>query len=449
MRAALVFVSLVALATIAVDASYPVCIGEVLCAYDGSGRDFCCPEPSMFAIIGNTAATSSCTTQPDCAMPAYVAQFNQPECPGSSTLARVAVPGVSDGSTQSACQTDSVLGSPNYWRINCGASDRDSWKYTQFASQSDCNNDVASGLRSRTFSSVGLDTSCYNVAGGSIMVVCPLSGEEVRSLTVVNPSMHEGDLVGTPSSQQFGQLSMAFWVGNGCLSGSSPLVSASTNTCVRFVHGSGGSISTSFKVTCATNTADSTWTASMWPASTCTGSPAATLSGTGRYCSNVLNTLFPSGASVVVDCTRQLQGQRINYLEPQNGYYSDWSACSNQCGQGTQTRSCIAPRYGGLPCPNPDTTALSQSCSSMDGCGGGAETSSSSGAAVVSSSTGGTESPSSSTGSTTAPSSSSSTAAGPPDGISSSQGAASPFQSHYSTITAIALTAATAYLPLL
>jgi len=451
MRAAVVFISLVALASVAVGATYPVCTGEALCAYDGSGRDYCCPEPSMFADIGHTAATSSCTTQPDCAMPAYVAKFNQPGCPESGTLERVAVP-VSYGSAQSGCISDAVLGSTSRWRLDCGAVEEDSWTFTQFVSEADCNNNLASPLRARTTSIAYLDTACYNVAGGSIMVVCPLSGVEVRSTAVINPPMHDVDLAGSSPSTLFGQLSLGFWQGTGCLAGSATMKSASTNTCERFTY---GSILASFKVTCASATEHSSWTASMWPASTCSGTAASTFSGSGRSCVNVLNTLFPSGASLVVDCTRQLQGKKLNYLEPQDGYYSQWSECSNQCGQGTQTRSCIAPRYGGLPCPNPDTTALSQSCSSMDGCGGGAETSSGGGAetssgggaAVVSSSTGGT--PSSSTGSITAPSSSSSTAAGLPDGISSSQGAASPFQSHYSTITAIVLTAATAYLPLL
>jgi len=53
--------------------------------------------------------------------------------------------------------------------------------------------------------------------------------------------------------------------------------------------------------------------------------------------------------------------------QPVNGGWSDWSACSAECGGGTQTRTCNnpAPANGGADCSQLDGGNSSQSCNTQ------------------------------------------------------------------------------------
>lgn len=69
---------------------------------------------------------------------------------------------------------------------------------------------------------------------------------------------------------------------------------------------------------------------------------------------------------------------------PADGGWSDWSACSVSCGDGTQTRTCInpAPACGGAACSGPSTQSCNAGCCPVNGgwsacsvsCGGGTRT---------------------------------------------------------------------------
>jgi len=239
-----------------------------------------------------------------------------------------------------------------------------------------------------------------------VTVVCPAvvaSSGDVGGPLVVSNGFHTAENPASAYSSFSGDLSFGTWRDSACSYGTATMSPATAGSCKTVTQN--GANQASYEITCSGSASTSSWTASQWVGSSCSGSALGSISGQGQTCA-----ALPSGASIMVDCTKLLQNLPVNYLAPVDGYLTDWSACSaTACGtQGTETRSCVPPQYGGAACPS---ASLSQTCdaSSCSGNGGnsGSGDSGGDGEGTSSTSTGSQSTPSSGPSTSTASSGSS------------------------------------------
>lgn len=340
----------------------PVCTNAAACFDDPAQLGFCCPT-GTFQPLGSTAASSACSTAQQCGSVAHIATWSEKECvrTDAATVSYTPVQLSADSFSSSVtCGFSANLNgaSGNYWRLQCGSTQ---WTFTQYATQSDCTayntNSVVIG---QTYGDVN-DQSCFNVAGGSISVVCP--GSVVpQAASIDTIDMHMEDVIGPAPTRVFEDASWGRWSDLECSAGSSSMRALTNNNCEAFSFVLSGTLTKRTwysRITCADKSSTADWTASIYSSSGCAANLIDTISGSGRSCREVGGML-----SIAVDCSNTLQNRYLNYLAPENGYIA-WGACSVTCGGGVQVSTCVPPKYGGAPCPTSD---VSQRACNTDAC---------------------------------------------------------------------------------
>jgi hypothetical protein len=220
---------------------------------------------------------------------------------------------------------------------------------------------------SSTIIGVNGDFGCYNSRAHSFVIDCTGTGAARVGTTITSPALHSTQLVA--NYYQAPTTGYAYvagtWADSSCQDGSAQMIGWLASSCP----GAYGSSDT-WTVVCATASASSTWTMSIWsgaspavtgPACVNKITPSSVVQGTGMNC---VATDF---GSVVVDCSLQSSRNYLNYLPTTDGAWGAWSTCSVTCGSGgTQTRVCNnpAPANGGADCVGQTT----QSCSGPAAC---------------------------------------------------------------------------------
>lgn len=369
--------------------NFPTCSG-VVCSADGvvhaqtvGGVSHCCTS-------GTNNGYLTCSTPQTCTV-AAVALFSSANCAGSATFRAIAMTGSAKVSTACVMLPD---GSAS-WPVFQAGTDRRTgtayWQISQYASCDTTGNSIGTAV------GVVGDFGCYNLVGGSVVVDSTATAASKVGQTISSPPANQHPSV------QFGSTyapaasdvaSFARWPGNACQDGSAPGQYTGATSC-----SSSSATSTiaagRFKIACASRATNAEWTLSTWLASDSASAssrcsagniPAdAVQRGQGLQCV----PLSPAG-SVIIDCTvAALQNHYTNYVTVTPavpGGWSDWTACTEPCGGGTQTRRCDspAPSGNGATCVGASeqtcNTAACSDPSTASSTGAGADSSTSTGA---------------------------------------------------------------------
>ena len=239
------------------------------------------------------------------------------------------------------------------------------WRVRQNANTCDSGSTLT-GIAATTYGING-DFTCYNIAGGSMVLDCSSSAAAKIGTTITSPPMHASMIVpytsATPALPAGTTATVASrWQDDECLDGSASFSAwHPSKSCSNTGSTPGMMNGGAYRVACS----DSTWTVSIWttgsPSSSYDACNAATIApsvvrtGTGLQCVR----LEPEG-SIVVDCTRANNLAQMNWVPVVNGNWSTYGTCSVTCGGETQERTCSNPApspNGGAACVGPSTQA--------------------------------------------------------------------------------------------
>lgn len=236
------------------------------------------------------------------------------------------------------------------------------WRVQQNANTCDSGS-TSTSIAATTYGING-DFTCYNIAGGSMVLDCTASAAAKVGTTITSPPMHAALIVpytsATPALPAGTTATVASqWPDAECLDGSATMDAwFPSKSCSSTGSTPGTTNGGAYRVACS----GSTWTVSLWTTGSASSSydacnaattaPTVIRTGTGLQC-----VALQPKSSIVVDCTRANNLAQMNWLPVVNGDWSAYGACSATCGGGTQVRTCSnpAPSNGGAACVGPST----------------------------------------------------------------------------------------------
>lgn len=293
-------------------------------------------------------------------------------CQGTATFQAVPVSG---DETNSNCVPLAGGYRANRGSLQCNfgtsyGSTTTQWRLWQNANTCDSGS-TSTSIAATTYGING-DLTCYNIAGGSMVLDCTTSAAAKVGTTITSPPMHSSLIVpytsATPALPTGTTATVASqWPDAECLDGSATMTAwFPSKSCSSTGSTPGTTNGGAYRVACS----GSTWTVSLWTTGSASSSydacnaattaPTVLRTGTGLQC-----VALQPKSSIVVDCTQANNYAQMNFVSSVNGNWSVWSPCSASCGGGTQTRTCTnpAPSNGGADCSG----ANSQACNT-DAC---------------------------------------------------------------------------------